>query len=83
MKIRLRLPRRLPGLRSVDTGGRHWFSQTFDPGRAAIAPGGGFGPGYGTIGSVTVADTDARRGRCNVPGCGRDQHDPIHRDGSD
>lgn len=83
MKLHVRFPWQRAESRAVEPRTWHWFSQTFDPGRAAIATGSGLGPNYGTIGSVTVADTDVRKGRCSVPGCGRDRDDPIHRDGSD
>ncbi|HEX9550270.1 MAG TPA: hypothetical protein VF971_04170 [Candidatus Limnocylindrales bacterium] len=83
MKIRLHLGRPNDAPRAIDPGRPHWFSQTFDPGISAIASGGGSGLGYGTIGSVSVTDNYIRKRRCSIPGCGRDEHDPVHRDRED
>jgi hypothetical protein len=83
MKIQLRVPPPEAEPEAVHPGSPHWFSQSFDPGVAAIASGGGSGLGYGTIGSVSVADNFIGKQRCGIAGCGRERHDPIHRQPTD
>jgi hypothetical protein len=83
MKIQLRLPWRRATVAAVDPGRPHTFRRINDPGIVAMAAGNAPGGGYGTAAPLAMTDNYVRKQRCGVPGCGRAQYDPIHRDPDD
>ena len=63
-----------------DPGTPHRFRSIDDAGIGVVAAGGGGLNALGTtqVTSVITADNLMRKGRCGVPGCNREQDDPIH-----